>query len=174
MRTLQLYAETAIRRDLARARTVLAGTARLGPQRRHAMVDHLTWLVGLVQPGTTGVSPAAAAVRDSAADFRPDGFGAERERVVRALDNLERVTAQVHGWTCPDVLRVACGNLPWVLDGVDVRGGPGLVLPPAESPEASRHQLSEYRRQRALLWGTVALRPTPALGRRLEPSLGRA
>jgi len=173
MRTLQLYAEAAIRRDLARARTVLAGTARLGPERRHAMVEHLTWMVGLVQPGTTGVSPAAAAVRDSATAFRQEGFGAEREDVVRALNALERVTARVHGWTAPDVLRVASSNLPWLLDAVDLRGGPGLVLPQAESPEESRSRLSEYRRKRLLLWGTVALRPTPVLRQGLERSLGR-
>lgn len=173
MRTLQLYAEAAIRRDLARARTVLAGTSRLGPERRHAMVDHLTWLVGLVQPGTTGVSPAAATLRDCAVAFRPDGFGAEREEVVRALDCLERTTAQVHGWTSPDVLRVASGNLPWLLDALDPRGGPGLVLPPTGSPETTRSRLSEYRRKRVLLWGTVALRPTPVPAPVLERSLSR-
>jgi hypothetical protein len=170
MRTLQLYAEAAIRRDLARARAVLDSGARLGPERRHAMVDHLTWLMSLVQPGTTGVSPAAAAVRDGANAFRQDGFAAEREEVVRALDTLERVTSSIHGWTSPDVLRVASGNLPWVLDAVDPRGGPGLVLPATGSPEAVRSRATEYRRKRALLWGTVALRPT----RVLERSVGHA
>jgi len=165
MRTLQLYAESAIRRDLARARVVLGSGARLGPERRHAMVDHLTWLMSLVQPGTTGVSPAAAAVRDGANAFRVDGFGLEREEVIRAIDALERITSSIHAWTSPDVLRVARANLPWVLDALDPRGGPGLVLPSTESPETMRGRVSEYRRKRALLWGTVALRPTRVLER---------
>lgn len=165
MRTLQLYAEAAIRRDLARTRVVLDGGARLGPERRHALVDHLAWLMSLVQPGTTGVSPAAATVRDVAVSFRQDGFGAEREELVRAIDTLERVTSSLHAWTSPDVLRVACGNLPWVLDAVDLRGGPGLVLPVTDPPEITRRRVSEYRRKRALLWGTVALRPTRVLDR---------
>lgn len=174
MRTLQLYAETAIRRDLARARTVLAGGVRLGPERRHAMVDHLTWLMSMVQPGTTGVSPAAAAVRDSATAFRREGYALEREEVVRAIDALERITARLRGWTSPDVLRVASANLPWVLDAVDPRGGPGLVLPPKECPEVTRSRLSAYRRQRALLWGTVALRPTPVTRQLLAQSVSHA
>ncbi len=159
MRTLQLYAESAIKRDLARARTVLHGGARLGPERRYALVDHLTWLMSLVQPGTTGVSPAAAAVRDGANAFRREGFGAERETVLQSLEALERVVSSLHGWTSPDVVRVALGNLPWVLDAVDPRGGPGLVLPSSEPPDVVRLRTAEYRRRRVLLWGPVALHP---------------
>lgn len=165
MRTLQLYAESAIRRDLARARVVLDGGARLGPYRRQALVDHVTWMTGLVQPGTTGVGPAAAAVREAAAAFRDNGFGVEREEVVRALHSWERVAAATQGWTSPDVLRVAGQNLPWVLDAVDPRGGPGLVLPVTDSPDVARARAAEYRRKRALLWGTVALGPRRVLER---------
>lgn len=166
--TLQGYAEQAIRRDLVRARAVLSGPGRIDPARRAALVDHVTWMAGLVQPGTAGVSPAAANVRDRALEYRPEGLGAERAEVVLALDGMERATAAVTGWTSSDIVRVALGNLPWVLDGVDARGGRGLVLPPRESAEVVRSRAAAYRQRRALLWGTVALHPAPVLCRSLD------
>ncbi|MFL6023528.1 MAG: hypothetical protein ACJ72O_09340 [Marmoricola sp.] len=164
MTTLHLYAEAAIRRDLARARTLLISRVRMSSERRRAVTEHLTWLTTLVRPGTERISPAAAAVRDTAAAFGREGLGHERELLIEALDVLVQTTATWPGrWTAEDVPRVACGNLPWVLDGIPLRGGPGLVLPSPTDPEMARTRAALYRRKRAQLWGPVALTPSRTL-----------
>lgn len=164
MTTLHLYAEAAIRRDLARARALLSSRARMSTVRRQAVTDHLVWLSTLVRPGTERISPAAAGMRDAAAAFGDDGLGSEREVLIEAIDYLVGVTASWPGrWTSEDVPRVACGNLPWVLDGIPLRGGPGLVLPTPSDPEHARMRAAAYRRKRAHLWGPVALTPARVL-----------
>jgi hypothetical protein len=164
MTTLHLYAEAAILRDLSRARALLTTRIRLSSERRRALTDHLTWLATLFLPGTEQISPAAAAMRDSAAAFGADGIHEDRIRLVGAIDALVAATRNRPGrWTAEDVPRVACGNLPWVLDEVPLRGGPVLVLPRPEDPEAARQRAAEYRRMRARLWGPVALVPAGLL-----------
>jgi hypothetical protein len=160
MTTLHLYAEAAIRRDLTRARAVLTSRVRMSTERRRAVSDHLVWLSTLVRPGTERISPASAAMRDAAVAFGEDGLGTEREQLIEALDVLVGVTANWPGrWSAEDVPRVACGNLPWVLDGIPLRGGPGLVLPSPADPEHARMRAAAYRRKRAHLGGPVALTP---------------
>jgi hypothetical protein len=164
MTTLHLYAEAAIRRDLARARALLTSRVRMSTERRRAVTDHLTWLASLVRPGTDRISPASAAMREAAVAFGRDGLGHERELLIEALDALIEVTASWPArWTAEDVPRVACGNLPWVLDGIPLRGGPGLVLPTPPDPEVARTRAALYRRKRAHLWGPVALTPSRIL-----------
>ena len=164
MTTLHLYAEAAIRRDLARARALLTSRVRMSTERRRAVTDHLTWLASLVRPGTDRISPASAAMREAAVAVGRDGLGHERELLIEALDALIEVTASWPArWTAEDVPRVACGNLPWVLDGIPLRGGPGLVLPTPPDPEVARTRAALYRRKRAHLWGPVALTPSRIL-----------
>lgn len=164
MTTLHLYAEAAIRRDLARARTLLSSRVRMSTQRRRDLTEHLGWLASLVRPGADRISPASAALRQAASAFGEDGLGHEREQLIAAIDALVEVTAQWPGrWTNEDVPRVACGNLPWVLDGIPLRGGPGLVLPTPPDPEVARTRAALYRRKRAQLWGPVALTPSRIL-----------
>ena len=164
MTTLHLYAEAAIRRDLARARTLLISRVRMSTERRRAVSEHLVWLASLVRPGTARVSPAAAAVREAATVFGADGLGHDREQLISAIESLLGVAADWPGrWTNQDVPRVACGNLPWVLDGIPLRGGPGLVLPSPPDPELARTRAALYRRKRAQLWGPVALTPSRIL-----------
>ncbi len=158
MSTLHSYAETAIRRDLTRARVLLADRARIGPERRRAVVDHLIWLGTLAQPGTA-ISPAVAQLRDCAIAFGREGMGQERLELVAAIEVLLRATRAAGTWTSPDALRVAGENLPWLLDAVTGRGGPGLVLPQPECRESAVRRVSEYRRKRTLLWGPIALTP---------------
>jgi len=164
MTTLHLYAEAAIRRDLARARTLLISRTRMSTERRRAVTDHLTWLASLVRPGTDQISPASAAMRDAAVAFGADGLGHDREQLIEAIEALVAAAAAWPGrWTAEDVARVACGNLPWVLDGIPLRGGPGLVLPSPPDPEVARTRAALYRRKRAQLWGPVALTPSRIL-----------
>lgn len=164
MTTLHLYAEAAIRRDLARARALLISRVRMSTERRRAVTEHLTWLASLVRPGTDRISPAAAAMREAAVAFGRDGLGHERELLIDAIDALSEATAHWPGrWTAEDVPRVACGNLPWVLDGIPLRGGPGLVLPSPQDPALARTRAALYRRKRAQLWGPVALTPSRVL-----------
>ncbi|RNL79771.1 hypothetical protein [Nocardioides marmorisolisilvae] len=164
MTTLHLYAEAAIRRDLARARALLISRVRMSTERRRAVTDHLTWLASLVRPGTDRISPASAAMREAAVAFGKDGLGHERELLIEAIDILVDTTATwPTRWTAEDVPRVACGNLPWVLDGIPLRGGPGLVLPSPPDPEVARTRAALYRRKRAQLWGPVALTPSRIL-----------
>ena len=168
MTTLHLYAEAAIRRDLARARVLLVSRVRISTDRRRSLAEHLVWLSTLVRPGTDRISPASAAMRDAAVAFGDDGLGTEREVLISAIDALVEVTSTWPGrWTAEDVPRVACGNLPWVLDGIPLRGGPGLVLPTQVNREAARTRAAAYRRKRAQLWGPVAL----ATQRSLEASV---
>ncbi|MFL6060191.1 MAG: hypothetical protein ACJ72E_03095 [Marmoricola sp.] len=166
MTTLHLYAEAAIRRDLARARTLLASRIRMTAERRQDVTEHLTWMASLVLGGTDEISPAAAAVRDAALAYGAEGLTEDRVALVRAIDGLVVATAARRGahWTADDVPRVACGNLPWVLDEVPLRGGPVLVLPSPPDAETARARAAEYRRRRAKLWGPVALVPTQAWG----------
>jgi len=160
MTTLHLYAEAAIRRDLARARTLLISRVRMSTERRCAVTEHLVWLANLVRPGTDRISPAAAAMRQAADAFGADGLGHEREVLIAAIDAFVAVTEGWPGrWTNEDVPRVACGNLPWVLDGIPLRGGPGLVLPSPPDPDLARTRAALYRRKRAQLWGPLALTP---------------
>jgi len=164
MTTLHLYAEAAIRRDLTRARVLLTSRVRMSTERRRALSEHLVWLSSLVRPGTDRISPASAAMRDAATAFGEDGLGAEREVLLGAIDALVEVTESWPGrWSAEDVPRVACGNLPWVLDGIPLRGGPGLVLPVQVNREAARTRAAAYRRKRAQLWGPVALATPRAL-----------
>jgi hypothetical protein len=164
MTTLHLYAEAAIRRDLARARALLISRVRMSTERRRAVTEHLTWLSDLVRPGTDQISPAAAKVRQAAAAFGQTGLGHEREVLIEAIDGLvELAVTWPARWTGEDVPRVACGNLPWVLDGIPLRGGPGLVLPSPPDPEVARTRAALYRRKRAQLWGPVALTPSRIL-----------
>jgi hypothetical protein len=164
MTTLHMYAEAAIRRDLARARVLLTSRVRMPSDRRRAVSEHLVWLSTLVRPGTDRISPAAAAMRDAAVAFGEDGLGTEREVLISAIDSLTDVTESWPGrWSSEDVPRVACGNLPGVLDGIPLRGGPGLVLPIQVNREAARTRAAAYRRKRAQLWGPVALATTRAL-----------
>jgi hypothetical protein len=164
MTTLHLYAEAAIRRDLARARTLLISRVRMSTERRRAVTDHLTWLATLVRPGTDRISPASAAMREAAVAFGADGLGHEREQLIEAIGALVEATSTWPGrWTAEDVPRVACGNLPWVLDGIPLRGGPGLVLPSPPDPEVARTRAALYRRKRAQLWGPLALTPSRIL-----------
>ena len=164
MTTLHLYAEAAIRRDLARARTLLISRVRMSTERRRAVTEHLTWLATLVRPGTDRISPASAAMRDAAVAFGKDGLGHDREVLITAIDTLvEAAATWPSRWTAEDVPRVACGNLPWVLDGIPLRGGPGLVLPTPPDPEVARTRAALYRRKRAQLWGPVALTPPQVL-----------
>ena len=164
MTTLHLYAEAAIRRDLARARTLLISRVRMSTERRRAVTDHLTWLASLVRPGTDRVSPASASMREAAVAFGADGLGHERELLIDSIGALLDIASSWPGrWTNEDVPRVACGNLPWVLDGIPLRGGPGLVLPTPTDPELARTRAALYRRKRAQLWGPVALTPSRIL-----------
>jgi hypothetical protein len=164
MTTLHLYAEAAIRRDLARARTLLLSRVRMSTERRRAVTEHLTWLASLVRPGTDRITPAAVTMRQAAMAFGAEGLGHEREVLIEAIDQLIEVSLGWPGrWTNEDVPRVACGNLPWVLDGIPLRGGPGLVLPSPADPEAARTRAALYRRKRAQLWGPVALTPSQLL-----------
>ena len=164
MTTLHLYAEAAIRRDLARARTLLLARTRMSTERRRAVTDHLDWLKSLVRPGTERISPAAATMRQAAAAFGGDGLGHDRELLIDAIEGLLEVASTWPGrWTNEDVPRVACSNLPWVLDGIPLRGGPGLVLPSPPDPAVARTRAALYRRKRAQLWGPVALTPSRIL-----------
>jgi hypothetical protein len=164
MTTLHLYAEAAIRRDLARARALLISRVRMSTERRRAVTEHLVWLASLVRPGTERVSPASAAMREAAVAFGADGVGHERELLIESIDTLLDIASEWPGrWTNEDVPRVACGNLPWVLDGIPLRGGPGLVLPSPPDPELARTRAALYRRKRAHLWGPVALTPSRIL-----------
>ena len=126
-------------------------------ERRRAVVEHLTWLAALVVGGTETVSPAAAGVRDAAAVYGADGMTAERAATVRAIDVLLGATTGRERWTGDDVLRVACGNLPWMLDDVPLRGGPALVLPGPPDAAQARARAAEYRRRRVQLWILAAL-----------------
>jgi hypothetical protein len=160
MSILHTYAEAAVRRDLIRARSLLGVRARLSTERRRALADHLHWLGSLAQPGTALVSPAVARFCAATTAFGETGTALEREALVRTIDAVLKVTASHPSiWTAPEVVRIACGNLPWVLDEATVRGGPGLVLPPTGMPQDARWQAAEYRRKRSMLWGPIALAP---------------
>ncbi|RNL65049.1 hypothetical protein EFK50_03485 [Nocardioides marmoriginsengisoli] len=158
MSILHSYVEAAVRRDLTRARLLLTAGARLSTVRRRAIAEHLVWLCGLTELGTALISPAAVGLREAAVVFGDTGMAPDRDDLIKRLDVFLRVTAAHPGsWTAPDAARIACRNLPWVLDALVVRGGPGLVLPRIEAPEVARTRAAEYRRKRSMLWGPVAL-----------------
>ena len=164
MSILHSYVEAAIRRDLTRARALLLTGSRLSSVRRHAVADHVVWLTSLAQLGTALISPAAAGLREATTTFGETGMAPDRDDLIRRIDVFLRVTADHPGsWTAPDVVRIARRNLPWVLDAIVVRGGPGLVLPSGDAPEDARSRAAEYRRKRSMLWGPVALASPEAL-----------
>ena len=68
-------------------------------------------------------------------------------------------------WTSAGEVRRLGDHVPWLLDGVAMPPGRGLVVGDQGSPHERRTRAAEYRRTRMLLWGTVALAPqrTPSV-----------
>ena len=157
MGTLHRFAESAIRRDLARARAVLDGGARLAPERRRILVDHLLWMVALVEPAATAVAVAARHLARTITEFDAEPDRIRRGEVIAALDSFLRLTRDQDLWTAPVAMRRLGTQVPWLLDGLAMPPGRGLVVNDPASPDERRVRAAAYQRTRTVLWGTAAL-----------------
>ena len=156
MSTLHRLAEAAVRRDLHRARVVLASASPLRATRRVPLCDHLLWLAELVGGGDEVVQNAAASLHGAAAAFRDDGCRDDRFALVGAIGSLLRVTGRREHWIARGAAPALQTNVPWVLDGVTGHAGTGLVID-AEDRVQARIRVEQYRRWRTEMWGPVAL-----------------
>jgi hypothetical protein len=157
MSTLHRFAEGAVRRDLQRARVVLASGLRLSTERRYALADHLAWMSGMVESPDPAIAEAAGALFGTACGFRAEGDRAHRIDLLGATGSMLRHTAHARGWTSPEVLRGLGEHIPWLLDGVSMPPGAGLVLREPGGREVGRIRAATYRKTKAQLWGPVAL-----------------
>lgn len=166
MSTLHRFAETAIRRDLHRARVVLASGTRLSTERRCALTDHLAWLSGLVEARDEVIDEAAGALFAAALAFRNEGDRPRRIDLLNAIRRLAKASVCSESWTSPEALRGLGEHIPWLLDGVAMPPGAGLVLREPGGRELGRIRAAAYRKVKAELWGPVGLTARPA-----EPEL---
>jgi hypothetical protein len=156
MSTLHRLGEAAVRRDLHRARVVLASASPLRASRRVPLCDHLVWMTELVGGGDAVVQNAAAAVHGAARAFSDEGDRGRRIELVGALGSFHRVTGRREGWIARSATPALQANTPWLLDGVSGHAGAGLVLD-AEDRLQARIRVEQYRRWRIEMWGPVAL-----------------
>lgn len=168
--TLHRFAENAVRRDLGRARVVMASGVRLSIERRCALSDHLAWMTGMVDSGDEAISEASYAVFTSACAFWSEGDRAHRIELLTAISSLLRATAHAEGWTSSEALRGLGEHVPWLLDGVSVPAGTGLLLRQSGGADERRRRAAAYRQTKTELWGPVALQSQP---REPEPVAGR-
>lgn len=157
MSTLHRFAEAAVRRDLHRARVLLASGTRLSVDRRRALAGHLAWMARLVSTPDAAVTEAAAALFAAACAFRDDGERGRRVDLLGAIGAFHRVSGSREHWTSPEALRGIGQHVPWLLDGVATPPGAGLVLRESGGREQGRIRAAAYRRTKAHLWGTVSL-----------------
>lgn len=171
MSTLHRFAEAAIQRDLHRARVVLCAGTRFTADRREALTDHLAWMSGLVDSPDPRVTEAAGRLFAAAFDFHGEGDRGRRVELLGAVESLIRVTRGRDTWTSAEALWGLGEHIPWLLDGVAMPQGAGLVLREPGGGERGRLRAAAYRRARAHLWGTVSLsRPVSLRGERVTTS----
>jgi hypothetical protein len=161
MSTLHRFAEAAVRRDLSRARVVLASGIRLSPERRCALSDHLAWMSGMIESADERTCDAAYAVFTAACGFWEYGDRAHRIELLTAVTGLLRATEHTEGWTSRDAVRSLGEYVPWLLDGVAVPIGAGLQVRQAGGADERRMRAAAYRQAKAQLWGPVGLTARP-------------
>ncbi|MGO4256358.1 hypothetical protein [Marmoricola sp. RAF53] len=157
MSTLHRFAEAAVRRDLHRAHALLAEGGRLSTERRQLLTDHLAWMSGLVDCPDARVCEAAAALFATACDFRERGDREHREELDAAIGALLRQTSRAPCWTSDEAVLGLGEQVPWLLDGVAVPQGAGLLLRDPGGREMGRLRAAAYRRAKVRMWGTVSL-----------------
>lgn len=160
MSTLHRFAEAAVRRDLERARTVLADGTRLSADRRLLLTDHLAWMSGLVDSPDERVGETTSALFSCTYAFHDVGDRVRRDELVAAIDALLRATARCAGWTADEAVRGLGEQVPWLLDGVAMPPGAGLLVRDPGGREVARLRAAAYRRAKVRLWGTVSLEIT--------------
>lgn len=157
MSTLHRFAENAVRRDLGRARVVMASGTRLTTERRCALADHLAWMSGMVEAGDEAIADAAYAVFSASCGFWVHGDRAHRIELLAAVNALLRATEHAGGWTSAEALRGLGEYVPWLLDGVAIPAGAGLQVRQTGGADERRMRAAAYRQTRVQLWGTVGL-----------------
>ncbi|MBO9520284.1 MAG: hypothetical protein J7518_02000 [Nocardioidaceae bacterium] len=161
MSTLHRFAEAAVRRDLSRARVVMASGVRLSAERRYALSDHLAWMSGMVESDDERIGDAAYAVFTTACAFWVHGDRAHRIELLTAVSGLLRATAHTEDWTSAEALRSLGEYVPWLLDGVAVPIGTGLQVRQSGGADERRMRAAAYRQAKAQLWGPVGLSARP-------------
>ncbi len=157
MSTLHRFAEAAVRRDLQRAHVLLADDARIVAERRRLLTDHLAWMSGLVDAPDERVADAATALFSTACAFREQGDRIHREELLAAVTALLRATERVPRWTSGEAVRGLGEQVPWLLDGVAMPPGAGLLVRDPGGREIARLRAAAYRRAKVRLWGAVSL-----------------
>ncbi len=157
MTTLTECATAAVSRDLYRARRVLADGERLIGARRQALADHLVWLSLLADGLVPTVAEPAARVTRHASTFGANGDRLSRLDLIAAIDGYTQAIYSHENWVSPDAVREVGSHVPWLVDGLPVPQGRGLLFADRAKPEEARRQLASYRRLRVLLWGSMTL-----------------
>lgn len=155
MNDLHRLAEAAVRRDLQRARVLLADRTPLSLERHRLIGEHIEWMCGLVEPVDRSVTESLVRLVRAAREFGSNREREHREQLVLAIDLMLAATDLIEGWTSASAIRRLGPWVPWLLDGVAVPAAGGRRVHPSVR-ELGRLEAASYRRGRFRLWGSVS------------------
>jgi len=160
-RTGEGLALHAVRRDLERARMLLAGRLRIERDRRQALARHLLWLLDVLATEDAEGRAAMAELDRAARAFFASGERTERRDALMAVTELNRLLGAHSEWVGPAAVAGLARQVHWLVDGLEARACEHLtrLLSPKAAPLHVKMRAEVYRYRKNLLWGG-----TPAYG----------
>lgn len=156
----------AVRRDLERARYVLAHDPLLTAERREALAGHVRWMLRLIATGDAGIAAAVRRTAEAASALGACHEGTPRRDAILALTHLCELLDQHRVVAATAALPTVARQVHWLVDGMSAADCEHITrsLVPGRRKPMLRPLAVSYRRRKQLLWGiTYAPDALPAL-----------